>query len=224
MGLVIFLFMWFFDRSLMTADYMQDEHASTLQGQTYAAPSPQYAGVFGKLLHGLATNKPFVFRITIAAASLIIVAPYVSELAFYGEIKNKQRDYLQTEIQTVKQAAIEEKQVALTALARHITALNTKYQDEVSGKLSGFHGRGAAAKAIERELNTLQPQYRQKQTELESYIQRVERAVAQHNQAELAALLFASRAGSSVTAEIGLMKATEQPATEDTHCRKHRRQ
>lgn len=197
MGLVIFLFMWFFDRSLMTADYMQDEHGATLQGKPHAVAAPD-AGMAGKLLYVLATNKAFVFRIAIAAASLVIVAPYVSELAFYGEIQNKQRDYFQQEIKTIKQAVIDEKKAALAALGQRLALVNSKYQDEVSGKLTGFRGRGDAAKAIERELDELQQQYRQQQTALANYTKRVEQAVEQHNLPEMAALGISVNQDSSV--------------------------
>lgn len=186
LGVFIFLFIWFFDRTLMTADYLQDEHAVTLQGKTYLTPTTTSPlGVIGQWFN---INKVFLIRMVIALGSLCIVAPYVSELGFYKEIQNKQHSYFLQAINVVKQQQIAQKQQQIDQLAAQISSLNRKYQDETSGKLSGVRGRGAAAKAIEQELNTLQPLYQQQRLALQSYIERVERAVASRDIAALAAL------------------------------------
>ncbi|HQV81324.1 MAG TPA: DUF4407 domain-containing protein, partial [Agitococcus sp.] len=187
MGVFIFLFIWFFDRTLMTADYLQEEHAATLQGKVYLTPSTPTSRL-SAIWQSFNTHKVFMIRIVIALSSLIIVAPYVSELAFYKEIQNKQQSYFLQAVNVVKQQQIAQKQQQIDQLAAQIATLNRKYQDETSGKLSGVRGRGAAAKAIEQELNSLQPLYQQQLLALQSYIERVERAVASRHLAELAAL------------------------------------
>ena len=187
MGVFIFLFIWFFDRTLMTADYLQEEHAATLQGKVYLTPSTPTSRL-SAIWQSFNTHKVFMIRIVIALSSLIIVAPYVSELAFYKEIQNKQQSYFLQAVNVVKQQQIAQKQQQIDQLAAQIATLNRKYQDETSGKLSGVRGRGAAAKAIEQELNSLQPLYQQQLLALQSYIERVERAVANRHLAELAAL------------------------------------
>ena len=187
MGVFIFWFIWFFDRTLMTADYLQEEHAATLQGKVYLTPNTPTSRL-SAIWQSFNTHKVFMIRIVIALSSLIIVAPYVSELAFYKEIQNKQQSYFLQAVNVVKQQQIAQKQQQIDQLAAQIATLNRKYQDETSGKLSGVRGRGAAAKAIEQELNSLQPLYQQQLLALQSYIERVERAVASRHLAELAAL------------------------------------
>lgn len=186
MGVFIFLFIWFFDRTLMTADYLQNEHAATLQGKTYLMPTSSSA--LGTISQWFNIHKVFIIRIVIAFSSLIIVAPYVSELAFYKEIQNKQQNYFLQAVSVVKQQQLAQKKHQIDQLATEIASLNRKYQDETSGKLSGIRGRGAAAKAIEQELNNLQPLYQQLRLAQQQYIERVERAVAQRDVAELASL------------------------------------
>lgn len=188
MGVLIFVFILLFDRTLMTADYLQEEHAATLQGKPYEANKEQTNSKLDILFQSLNRHKVFLIRIIIAISSIVIVAPYVSELSFYQEIKNKQQRYFLQEVTLVKQQHIQQKQQAIDSLAQQIATLNRKYQDETSGKLSGVRGRGAAAKAIEQELHSLQTQHQQFTTALQHYISRVEQAVVQRDIAELAAL------------------------------------
>lgn len=196
MGVFIFLFIWFFDRTLMTADYLQEEHAATLQGKIYTTPTT--SSTLGAIGQWFNFHKVFIIRIVIAIGSLYIVAPYVSELAFYKEIQNKQHSYFLQAVNDVKQQQISQKQQQINQLAAQIATLNRKYQDETSGKLSGVRGRGAAAKAIEQELNSLQPLYQQQLLALQSYIERVESAVARRDIAELTALEIKVNQDSSI--------------------------
>lgn len=198
MGVLVFLFIWLFDRTLMTADYLQEEHAATLRGKAYSLNNADSNTKLDILFKYFNKHKVFLIRIIIAISSLIIVAPYVSELSFYQEIKNKQHSYFLQEVTLVKQQHIQQKQQAIDSLAQQIATLNRKYQDETSGKLSGVRGRGAAAKAIEQELHSLQAQHQQLTTALQHYISRVEQAVVQHNLSELAALDIKIRQDSAI--------------------------
>ncbi|HMY01385.1 MAG TPA: hypothetical protein PKC44_16560, partial [Agitococcus sp.] len=86
MGVLVFLFIWLFDRTLMTADYLQEEHAATLRGKAYSLNNADSNTKLGILFKYFNKHKVFLIRIIIAISSLIIVAPYVSELSFYQEI------------------------------------------------------------------------------------------------------------------------------------------
>ena len=188
LGGFVFILMWIFDRSLMTADLIDKEHTATLQGLPYPTPTATNASIFTKFWAGLCEYFAFIFRLTIALVSLIVVAPYVSEIVFKADIQNKQQEYFRTEVNTVKQRVIGEKTRALTVLDQRLAKANAKYQDEISGKLSGRYGRGISAQAIEQELIELKQQQKQQIADLKSYNQRVDAAVKNTNATELALL------------------------------------
>lgn len=186
MGIFVFLLIWFFDRALLTSDFLQYQHGLQLNGHAKTASDEVKSKHVRRVLVGV-----FIVRLLIALASLYIAAPYVTQLVFNADIHNKQQAYFQQAVLEVKQNYQNSKATELEQLAGKIDRINQKLQAEIagrSGSLSGRYGRGASAIAIEQELNTLKSQYQQISTQSKQHIQRIEQALKQRNYAELAAL------------------------------------
>lgn len=185
-GTFVFLLIWFFDRMLLTSDFIEHEHRLRLNGNVETADDKAKSDKAARHLKVF-----FAIRLFIALLSLWIAAPYVTQLVFNADIINKQQEYFQQAVNKVKQNYQAEQQATLTALATKIDQTNQKLQTEISGgknSLSGLYGRGASAIAIEQELNSLKQQYQQINTESKVHVQRIEQALKTSNYQELAAL------------------------------------
>ncbi len=90
LGSFVFLLMWFFDRSLASADLLKEEHEKTLNGQTFSK-SISLTSIKQNFSSILRTYIPFVIRIGVVVASLVITAPFLTQLAFKADIENKCR-------------------------------------------------------------------------------------------------------------------------------------
>ena len=168
-GLFVFTLMWFFDRSLMTADLIEAEHAAKFSTQPTSA----------KTLKNKTwkANLSFVLRIVLAALSLWITAPYVSQLFFSADIENRIAKRYQQSIETYKTDLTNNANSKATALEKQITILNQKVQDEAGGiSGTGALGYGARSKLIDRELND-------RKTELEKVLNTRDQSITAIDQA-----------------------------------------
>jgi len=196
-GCFVFMVMWSFDRSLVTADMSDAEHIRALNGiyqkdtEFTGEENKNRTNVIKTTFTFFQAHPFFIFRMVIAALSLYIAAPYVSELVFRADIQNKQNDYFQSAVNQYKTSYADTKKHELALLDTKISQTNDKLQAEISGgknSLSGRYGRGASAIAIESEVNDLKAQYNRIDQERKSHIARIEHALEKNDFAELAAL------------------------------------
>lgn len=183
LGLIVFCFIWFFDRSLTTSDFLEKQHKAVLNGSHGPLTHPPHAL---KKISGM-----LAARIAVAIFSLWLAAPYVAKLTFNADIQNKQQEYFLQHIEAGKQQLLQQKQAELQQLQIKIDQVSQQYQAEVAGgkqSLSGRYGRGASAIAIEQQLNALKQQYQQQELEIKAYTQRIEQAVKTRDDQELKAL------------------------------------
>lgn len=185
-GTFIFLLIWFFDRILLTADFMEHQHRVCLNGDSETTEDKLKLKATQRNLKVI-----FVARLLVALFSLYIAAPYVTQLVFNADIQNKQQQYFQQAVLDVKQKYQDGKEAELKQLAAKIDQTNQKLQAEIAGgqgSLSGRYGRGESALAIQEELTALEGQHQQVAAESKQHIQRIEQALKDRDYQELAAL------------------------------------
>lgn len=186
LGTFVFLLIWFFDRMLLTSDFMEHEHRFRLNGSTETKKDIKKSKQSHYRLTGF-----FIARLVIALASLYIAAPYVTQLVFNADIENKQQEYFQQAVLEVKQKYQDTQQVQLDELMKKIEQKNNEYQKEIAGgvgSLSGYKGVGVTAKAIGQELEELKQQYQQLDVDTKQRLQQIELALKNRNYEELIAL------------------------------------
>lgn len=186
LGTFVFLLIWFFDRMLLTSDFMEREHRFQLNGITETPKDIKESKTSKFFLRVF-----FVIRIAIALLSLYIAAPYVTQLVFNVDIENKQQENFQQAVLDVKQKYQDNQQAQLDKLTQKIEQKNNDYQQEIAGSagsLSGFRGVGVTANAIGQELEDLKQQYQQTDIETKQRLQKIELALKNKDYAELMAL------------------------------------
>lgn len=185
-GSFVFLLIWFFDRMLLTSDFMEHEHKLRLNGGVETDDYKIKSRKVEKRTYTL-----FIIRLVIALASLWIAAPYVTQLVFNADIQNKQQEYFHQAVLDVKQKYQDTQQIQLQKLSEKIEQKNNEYQKEIAGgvgSLSGYKGMGVTAKAIGQELDELKLQYQQINQETKKRLKQIELALKNKNYTELAAL------------------------------------
>ena len=186
LGIFVFLLIWFFDRMLLTSDFMEHEHRLRLNGDVETKED------INKSKHAqYRLTAFFIARLIIALASLWIAAPYVTQLVFNADIQNKQQEYFHQAVLDVKQKYQDTQQIELRKLSNRIEQKNNEYQKEIAGgvgSLSGYKGVGVTAKAIGQELEELKSQYQQLDVETKQRLKQIELALKNRDYAELAAL------------------------------------
>lgn len=188
LGSFVFLLMWFFDRALVTTDVLEAEHRQTLVGQTLDSKPKGFWANIGPWLQD---NPAWIFRIGIAVLSLVIAAPYVTEIVFKADIQNKQREYVIEQVKQAKANYSQQSAVVLKQLADNIAVKNNELQAEISGgknSKSGVYGKGDTAIAIEEERDDLKAQYLSLDTERKDRLKRIENAIKNNHLQDLAAL------------------------------------
>lgn len=186
LGIFVFLLIWFFDRMLLTSDFMEHKHRLQLNGLIETEKDAKTSKNASYRLYGF-----LILRLAIALASLYIAAPYVTQLVFNADIENKQQENFQQAVLDVKQKYQDNQQAQLDKLMQKVEQKNNDYQQEIaggSGSISGFRGVGVTAKAIGQELEDLKQQYQQTSIETKEHLQKIELALKNRNYAELIAL------------------------------------
>ena len=185
-GTFVFLLIWFFDRMLLTSDFMEHEHKLSLNG----IPETEEDKRSSK--NDKYKRASFLtIRIIVALASLYIAAPYVTQLVFNVDIENKQQEKFQRAVLDVKEEYQNSQQAQLDKLMDKIEQKNNDYQQEIAGSagsLSGFRGVGVTAKAIGQELEELKQQYQQTDVETKQRLQKIELALKSRDYTALMAL------------------------------------
>lgn len=181
-GGFVFLLMWFFDRSMASADLLKDEHEKTLNGlQLTKEPFYSRSGIKSFI----AKYFPFAIRIGIVCLSLYITAPFLTQLVFKADIDNKMMEQYKDNIALAKKNGLESRDKKIAELEQLVNNTNEKLQVEISGKSGTGYGRGYVAQSIERQLETLQSDLKSTRIERESFLAKFDQAVDRGNEEEL---------------------------------------
>ena len=222
MGIFVFGVMWFFDRSLVTADLIEREHRCTLEG-TPLPPKPQ---TFGQHLSNLLIQtwhlKGFLLRIGVAALSLYVTAPYMTQIVFKADIENGMQASFQQAVMSYKNTIVKQFNEKIIATEQKIDINNNKLQAEISGgksSLSGRYGFGASAKAIQTELNDLKNQHVSLVNVRDHKVSAIEQAIQQGNYPALQALGIRIDKDSPVFRNQEVAKLKHNPAFRETELR-----
>ena len=178
LGLFVFVLMWLFDRSLVTFDFLEQEHAHTLSGQPPINPSERTDATQTKAARvwaWLGLHKGFMIRAIVVALSIGVTAPFLTQLMFKSDIQNKQRQYYQEAVTAEKNRVIATMQADQAKQIQRIEQTTAKLQNEMNGTGgSGRFGYGINAQAIqsqitaqEQRLNALYEQQRQRVAQIE---------------------------------------------------------
>lgn len=188
LGAFIFLLMWSFDRSLMTFDLMQQEHQHTLHGKTYqpnalkdSSSKPWWTLVW--------EYKSFVFRIGLIAVSIVVTAPFLTQLVFTADIQNYQNKYFHQAVAAEKDRVIAQMQADQDKQSKRIEQTTAKLQQEMSGTGgTRMFGYGINAQAIQNQITAQENRLNQLYTEQRERVTAIEQAFATQDFATLAGL------------------------------------
>ena len=190
MGAFVFLLMWFFDRSLITVDFLADEHAKALKGQTVAnQPQPVPASWLKRQSLLMWSSKGFFFRAGIIGLSIWITAPFLTQLVFNADIQNYQNRYFQQAVAAEKDRVIAQMQADQDKQSKRIEQTTAKLQQEMSGTGgTRMFGYGINAQAIQNQITAQENRLNQLYTEQRERVTAIEQAFAAQDFATLAGL------------------------------------
>ncbi len=188
LGVFIFLLMWSFDRSLMTFDLMQQEHQHTLHGKIYqpnalkeSSSKPWWALIW--------EYKSFVFRLGLIVVSIVVTAPFLTQLVFNADIQNYQNKYFHQAVAVEKDRVIAQLQADQDKQSKRIEQTTAKLQQEMSGSGgSRMFGYGINAQAIQNQITAQEDRLNQLYTEQRERVTAIEQAFAAQDFAQLAGL------------------------------------
>lgn len=180
-GVFVFLLIWSLDRSLVTFDFLEKEHSQILSADLDAstiapapAPKPNSLAAFWTWLLQF---KGFVFRIGIVALSIMVTAPFLTQLVFKADIENYQIKYYQAAVLAEKNRVISEMQKDQDAQLARIQQATDKLQAEMNGSGgSRRFGFGVNAKAIQQQINTQEQRLNQIRNDQRDRINAIEQA------------------------------------------------
>ncbi len=180
-GVFVFLLIWSLDRSLVTFDFLEKEHSQILSDDIDAssitpapAPKPNSIKAFWTWLLQF---KGFVFRIGIVALSIMVTAPFLTQLVFKADIENYQTKYYQAAVLLEKNRVISEMQKDQDAQLARIQQATDKLQAEMNGSGgSRRFGFGVNAKSIQQQINTQEQRLNQIRNDQRDRINAIEQA------------------------------------------------
>jgi hypothetical protein len=180
-GVFVFLLIWSLDRSLVTFDFLEKEHSQLLSTDAAAAadtptkiskPSPLSA-----FWTWISQFKGFVFRIGIVALSIMVTAPFLTQLVFKADIENYQLKYYQAAVLAEKNRVINEMQKEQDAQLARLKQATDNLQAEMNGS-GGSHryGFGVNAKSIQQQINTQEERLNQIRNDQRDRVNAIEQA------------------------------------------------
>ncbi|MEZ2903580.1 DUF4407 domain-containing protein [Acinetobacter terrestris] len=176
-GGFVFLLMWFFDRSLASADLLKEEHEKTLNGEEDQDKiSPKR--LFFKY-------SQFVIRLGIVLLSLYVTAPFLTQLVFKADIENKMLEQYKDNVVLARENGLKVRDTKISELERLVNNTNNKLQHEIGGKAGTGYGYGSVAKSIERQLQTIQSDLDIARNERNTFLTTFDKAVDRGNEEEL---------------------------------------
>lgn len=176
LGSFVFLLMWFFDRSLASADLLKNEHEKTLNG--LEKDNFSFKNFFKNSL-------PFIARFAIVILSLYITAPFLTQLVFKADIENKMLEQYKNNVVLARENGLKERDAKIAELETLVNSTNDKLQKEIGGKSGTGYGYGSVAKSIERQLSTLESDLKSIRSERDQFLVKFDQAVDRGNEEEL---------------------------------------
>lgn len=207
LGSFVFLLMWFFDRSLASADLLKNEHAKTLNGLEKENFSIK---TFFK------NSSPFIARFGIVILSLIITAPFLTQLVFKADIENRMLDQYKDNILLARETGLTTRDNKINELEKLVNSTNDKLQTEISGKSGTGYGRGYVAQSIERQLNTIQSDLKIARVERNSFLEKFDQAVDRGTEEELKKYGITIAKDSPIFRQQAIDDFKSQPAFQNT--------
>ena len=207
LGSFVFLLMWFFDRSLASADLLKTEHAKTLNGLEKEKFSIQ---------NFFKNSFPFIARFGIVILSLIITAPFLTQLVFKADIENKMLEQYKDNVILARETGLTTRDNKINEFEKLVNSTNDKLQTEISGKSGTGYGRGYVAQSIERQLNTIQSDLKNARTERNSFLEKFDQAVDRGNEEELKKYGITIAKDSPIFRQQAIDDFKSQPAFQNT--------
>lgn len=207
LGSFVFLLMWFFDRSLASADLLKNEHAKTLNGLEKENFSIK---TFFK------NSSPFIARFGIVILSLIITAPFLTQLVFKADIENRMLDQYKHNILLARETGLTTRDNKINELEKLVNSTNDKLQTELSGKSGTGYGRGYVSDSIERQLNTIQSDLKIARVERNSFLEKFDQAVDRGTEEELKKYGITIAKDSPIFRQQAIDDFKSQPAFQNT--------
>lgn len=207
LGSFVFLLMWFFDRSLASADLLKHEHEKTLNGLEKEAYSIK--GFFNNSL-------PFIARFAIVILSLYITAPFLTQLVFKADIENKMLEQYKDNVVLARENGLKVRDAKIAELEQSANTTNEKLQKEIGGKSGTGYGYGSVAKSIERQLNTIESDLKLIRTERNTFLTKFDQAIDRGNEEELKKYGITIAKDSPIFRQQAIDEFKSQPAFQKT--------
>lgn len=207
LGSFVFLLMWFFDRSLASADLLKNEHEKTLNGLE--------KDIFSfKIV--CKNSLPFVARFAIVILSLYITAPFLTQLVFKADIENKMLEQYKDNVILARENGLKTRDAKINTLEKLINNTNDKLQHEISGKSGTGYGRGYVAQSIERQLTTIQSDLKIARSERDSFLSKFDQAVDRGSEEELKKYGITIAKDSPIFRQQAIEEFKKEPAFQQT--------
>lgn len=207
LGAFVFLLMWFFDRSLASADLLKDEHSKTLNGEKKEVSS------FKK---NWKNYLPFIVRLGVVCCSLYITAPFLTQLVFKADIENKMSEQYKNNVILARDQGLKSRDSKISGLEKLVNETNAKLQQEIGGKSGTGYGHGYVAQSIERQLATIQSDLKMIRAERETFLNKFDHAIDRGNEEELKKYGITITRDSPIFREQAISEFKSQPAFKNT--------
>lgn len=208
LGSFVFLLMWFFDRSLASADLLKNEHEKTLSGLEKDSLS---IGNF------LKNSLPFIARFIIVLLSLYITAPFLTQLVFKADIENKMLEQYKDNVVLARENGLKVRDVKIAKLEQLVNNTNDKLQKEIGGRSGTGYGYGSVAKSIERQLSTIESDLKITRIERDNFLTKFDQAVDRGNEEELKKYGITIAKDSPIFRQQAIDEFKSQPAFQNTN-------
>lgn len=206
LGSFIFMLFWFFDRTMVTQDMMTEEHAKTLDGEDYV---PNF---WKKCIPYFV----FMARLAIVIGSLIITAPFLTQLVFKTDIENEMAIQYQNSINQAKDETLGKIERKINEQQTHIQTLHDKLQNEIAGKKGSKYGKGPVAQSIQQEIDEANTHLDELKTNFENDKLKLETAIANNDEQTLKSFGILMVKDSPIFRENAINKFKQEPAFKNT--------
>lgn len=149
----------FFDRQIITADFLEDKHKRQLLPHLHNIEKPQASSGFVGKVQGfwyhLRSLKIYLFlvcRLAIILGSLYVTAPFLTQILFKTDIEQKQFEQYEQSIESTKNEIIGKIDDEIRAKKEKINSLRVKLDTEISGGRGTGRGKGPIAQNLENEI------------------------------------------------------------------------
>lgn len=182
-GLMVWMVIFSIDYTLMTFDTARHDYDERLR-----LKSPDDQGASLPRPHRWGQYLPYLFRIGFAVFSMVLTAPYLSQLVFSSDIAAQIRQDRETAVATARDTIEAHHQAVLLPLEQRLEGLNAQLTDEVAGKggsRSGKYGAGPVARSIQEHIAVTGTRMAQARAEREAELRDFDQAVHAHDNALL---------------------------------------